>query len=816
MRKILAIILAVVMLGALAPSAFATEASGEGDRVSLVYDLGTLLNGYGSTISLSQLSTDSNGALRYVRSSLTTTTTVKDGVYATEAAASANTIKVAGVSPNLHFRIFGGRYICFEINIPKSGNYSLKVKAQKNKQGQPIKVYVTDAKTFYDQGVFGIAKLGEVAGNYDCYDANSSYTDISSGGNWEEMTVFEDKYIAAGRYVITFQGAGQSGVSSPRAPLGTFTLTGTPVAEETEDLNAITYNVAKIMKDNGIYYASGQNGAVEAEKITYEMTNGLFEVADARGNVTVGGNGATVHNFIKIAQNATVEFKVNIPEDGKYLLDANHQVAKEGAPVVVCADGERVGAYDCYSSESDAPAKFASGDTSVWKNNVRVSENAIELSAGEHIFMFTVQSSGYGIISCFELTNEELEGDSVSLVYVDKTTLEVDETTTISGAVVSSFDGAVKAESDANTVFTSSDSSVIRVDGKTITAVAPGKADVVTTVEGIAAKREITVLDEKVSGNVSLGVYSDVEGYVSVQVNGNNDDDIIKSVPRGSTVTITARTDDPAYIFRGWKRGSKDNGVWISDSAEISFPIMTNTFLTALYDPVAAEDVVNIEFYNYKGQYIETADDVGTKSFGEIKPKTEPTLTGYSAPFWTMDGKVQVSDDTVFTKLTRVVANYGSVEKYDIIIGSGISGAESGSYEYDSELVLNAENEGTWYVDGNPVAYGDSYLHCVWNKAKITFDENKTEAPIITLDAETKENGARMILYDANGANITEVGIIFGKNAVITSFDSKATSKKRGNAQGQFTAMPYDGDGTDARGYLIYKDGDVYRVIYAD
>ena len=49
------------------------------------------------------------------------------------------------------------------------------------------------------------------------------------------------------------------------------------------------------------------------------------------------------------------------------------------------------------------------------------------------------------------------------------------------------------------------------------------------------------------------------------------------------------------------------------------------------------------------------------------------------------------------------------------------------------------------------------------------------------------------ISYDANGVSITEVGILFGEGATIKSFDSKATSKKRGNSQDHYTAMPYDG-----------------------
>ncbi|MBQ3224759.1 MAG: hypothetical protein IJB42_03525, partial [Oscillospiraceae bacterium] len=212
MKKLLAIFLAVTMIATFIPSAFAVETEGEGEQISIVCDLGNLLKDYGSTVSLSQLNTDSNGIFKYVRSSLTTDTTVKDGVYATEAAASGNTIKVAGIVPNLHLRIFGGRYICFEITVPKNGVYSLTTVSQKNTRGQPLNVYMTDAATYYAQDTFEIANLGEIEGTINCYDSTSSYSDITSSGDWELVTVFENKTLAAGRYVITFQGAGQTGV----------------------------------------------------------------------------------------------------------------------------------------------------------------------------------------------------------------------------------------------------------------------------------------------------------------------------------------------------------------------------------------------------------------------------------------------------------------------------------------------------------------------------------------------------------------------------------------------------------------------------
>ena len=73
-----------------------------------------------------------------------------------------------------------------------------------------------------------------------------------------------------------------------------------------------------------------------------------------------------------------------------------------------------------------------------------------------------------------------------------------------------------------------------------------------------------------------------------------------------------------------------------------------------------------------------------------------------------------------------------------------------------------------------------------------------------------------MIEYDAGGKEIVEVGILFGDSSDISveSCMYKATSQKK-LSHGQFTAKP-NGDETVARGYLIYKDGTEYKVVYSD
>lgn len=481
--------------------------------------------------------------------------------------------------------------------------------------------------------------------------------------------------------------------------------------------------------------------------------------------------------------------------------------------------------------------KFTSGNYSATK--------AIYVSGGEDLISTMKLGNyvyGFKSISLTQILNPQMEvtatavafdladGDTsndtatASVKVSGTTNVETTETetteTTIDPREIS--DGFVEY------VSTKPEIATVSADG-TITAVAPGTAKIYAqSIDGAVKSNEIQITvsgevpgeeaaPETVSGNVSLGAYSDVPDSVTVTINGTASENEIESVAVGSTVKAVADTTNPKYKFLGWKRGSAERGVWLTEEATVEFPIMTHTFLTAVYEPVADEAIVNVEFYNYKGQYLDTAENVGNTAFSAIT-KPEPTLTGYSNPFWTLDGVNAIANDTTFTKLTRIVAKYSNTDSFAVTIDSEtIKGATSNTYAYDTELELESVsgNAGTWYVGDKPVAYGASYKHCVWDEANITFDAEETTAPIISIDDKVKDNGARMISYDANGKDIVEVGILFGDNAVVTSFGSKAASKATGDAQGQFTAMP-NGTETTARGYLIYDDNGKYKVIYAD
>ncbi|MBQ2742344.1 MAG: Ig-like domain-containing protein, partial [Oscillospiraceae bacterium] len=408
----------------------------------------------------------------------------------------------------------------------------------------------------------------------------------------------------------------------------------------------------------------------------------------------------------------------------------------------------------------------------------------------------------------------------------DKVALGKTAAASISDKLYNANDWGTYDATGKTVTYASSNPEVAAVNETTgvITAKALGTAEITATVDGAQlAPTTITVADKEATDEVEEVSFmaTSTLGEAGIEVTVTDDDytvgDIDSSIAPGTTVKVTANPVE-GYVFRGWKRGSRDNGVWLSTSSTYSFPLLTNTYLTAIYDVDTATDAaINVEFYNFNGQFL-TSKAVGGNGFGTLASGVAPTLTGYNSYFWTIDGESAVADETVFEKLTRVVAKFTDTDEFAVTIPSNVeSSYTSGTYAYDTEIEMTASAEGLWKVNGEPVAYGDSYTYCVWNKAVITFEAAANDnKPILSIDDNTTD-GARMISYDANGADIVEVGILFGSDANIASAESRAVSRARGTeACGQFTAKAYDGTTTTARAYLIYNDNGTYRVIYAD
>ncbi|MBQ9985750.1 MAG: hypothetical protein IJP38_05530 [Oscillospiraceae bacterium] len=313
----------------------------------------------------------------------------------------------------------------------------------------------------------------------------------------------------------------------------------------------------------------------------------------------------------------------------------------------------------------------------------------------------------------------------------------------------------------------------------------------------------LTPVEGGLDGSVTFFADANIEGgNISANIAYNQGD--IGSVARGKYVRVTANPVS-GYTFRGWVRGSEDNGIWVSSEAEYSFTAMTHTMLTAIYEADAEGDVV--EYYNENGTYLET------KAVGEEAP-VAPALVGYTFDDWYVNNDTLLSD-AVLGALTRAVAKHEvKTDEFNVTVEDGIDVSVDGAYIYDKEVTLTASKEVYWLRDEKVVDFGKTYTFNVWGNTSITTSETGNNLPKIVLDKVVKGD-ARMIEYDDAGYEIVEVGIIFGDDSSIEigSCKEKMVSQ-RDLSHGQFTASS---DYSAARGYIIYKNiNGGLGVIYAD
>ncbi len=306
-----------------------------------------------------------------------------------------------------------------------------------------------------------------------------------------------------------------------------------------------------------------------------------------------------------------------------------------------------------------------------------------------------------------------------------------------------------------------------------------------------------------------------LDNDVVVTVDGIANENKIISAPRGSAISATA-PEISGYKFVGWKRGSNnendDYKSYISDKNPLEMSLLTNTFVTACYVEDDYEAQAMVEYYNQNGDYI------ATKSKDEAAP-TPGAITGFTFEEgnWFIGENTKLDLEAV-TSLTRAVARHTPNANAGKATVNGTPVSDKTAF--DSAITpVATEGFTAWKRDGKVVSYNQEYTYYLWDDTAIT---ESTEAipdsaksgdkklPLIVL--ESGNGGAYMIEYDKADFEIVEVGILFttAGEPTVDSCTAKYTSQ-RNSAHGQFTAKA---DGT-AKGYLIYKDGDAYKVIYA-
>ena len=306
-----------------------------------------------------------------------------------------------------------------------------------------------------------------------------------------------------------------------------------------------------------------------------------------------------------------------------------------------------------------------------------------------------------------------------------------------------------------------------------------------------------------------LFVYSPILGAVTsedIKVGEKLD------IPVGTEISLKAEETVGDYSFVGWKNGA---GILLSTNPEEKFDIITKTVIMAVYDK--KDDSSKVEFWNANGSLIKTVPvDAGAK-FGDIE-KPSASLNGYGAASgWS------ISDDTEINGIVRAVAVYDYEDTGIKVSNVKVNGTAVEDAVYNQKLNLSESGATYWTRNAKTVAFGESFVHYVFNSANgsaiVAHKGAVTVRPVVTLD--TNNGDYSMIEYDAAGMKIVEAGIIYGpnKNISLNSYVTKA-SVKNIKKHGQFIAAPNPDSSLDqsvARGYIVYiNDKNEYKVAYSD
>lgn len=312
--------------------------------------------------------------------------------------------------------------------------------------------------------------------------------------------------------------------------------------------------------------------------------------------------------------------------------------------------------------------------------------------------------------------------------------------------------------------------------------------------------------------STAMDVIAPEDDKVSFAVTTNlpNATPTVKSLSRGVEVDISEYTQPiEGFKFVGWKRGAdaSDENAWVDITGD-SYTVWTNTYLTAIYEPVAEESAKVVEFWNQNGAYLGKA----TEATYATDVKRVPSLIGFGIfRGWFTDGNVQLTADTELKAgTTNAVAQYEDGEVSGVTLnGNAVTEANV----YNKAIPFSASIDGftCWKRDGKIISYDADYIHYVWDATAITEDDDviADKTPVAILEYNAGYD-AYMLEYDDGDYEIVEAGIIFGGDTV-DSCTKKYTSQRK-VSHNQFTVPAENGN---AKGYIIWKDAfGAYRIDY--
>ncbi len=455
-------------------------------------------------------------------------------------------------------------------------------------------------------------------------------------------------------------------------------------------------------------------------------------------------------------------------------------------------------------------------------------------SAGEYLIIFNtnlevweqnpVDENGYQHFYLSGIKLTPVAEDYVTSFDVSgKTEFKVGDTETLTAKATYAEAGESALTEGVTYKSSNTEVATVSADGK-VTAAMAGSALISATLDatGNTASYWITVDAKEAETAVSYIVRakdSALDGAVSIEGFDAYVPGKTAQAALGETVVAKAMPEyvsgEKKYCFVYWQLA---NGDYVSNEARYEHTATTNFTLEAVYDDVTEGAEKIAELYKDNGEYIGRGTVVG----GILQTPAQPTLTGYVFSKWITDSTEEAFDfnQQLTAQVTRLVARFVKDETVKhAFTASQFKDTYEDEYSYDTPVTLRHNAAKHWTRNGAVVAYGTEYTYHIWDTANIEYSNVVIdEVPLVYLDPVAKD-GARMIEYDAAGKTVIEAGILFGaeesaNKPTVISYASKARAVNKEN-HGQFTAIPGD-ENTRARGYLIYKDGTEYKIVYSD
>ena len=729
----------------------------------------------------------------------------------------------------------GNAWMVFKIQIPK-GIYDFDVNIAEYLYGPGIDVYLFPSDGINSAGPAQFNPLTPV-GHFDTYSEKGNGNTFINKDVATVVIDKEDDYFVVLR--LTDSGHYNTGSKNREILyLAKFIFTETPPSSVTFDSETValtkggTATVKATAKD-----ANGN--AIAIADVSYKSEDSSIATVDEKtGEITALKDGKTnIIASVDLYPTISAKIPVNVQDYTHEYIFNTTVLTEETITALTVAEADKNNGYyggvlrklsliaDDYKyideTKSDLWAVSSLGGTvgniAGDRFNIGIPLSSIGLDNPVSRFVLKLKVKYPGIydlgIACGAHATKALSAD----VYM----IKADGVTTLSNAIirsnkkVGSIDGSIGSSSgdvlgvvnlEAEDYYLIFDLWNGMPKGDNKHNIYPTSAKL-TLHEGEIVEADESVALESKKLSFAVGLTDSAEITVNgIAHNGN----LIYSFDRSDEITVEAGVAPEGKRFKAWVQGTADNGIWKSGDEKYTFKIMTHTYLTAVYEDVPTEDAYVVEYYNENGKYFATKEADGTTP---VLPNT-PTLTGYTFDMWTVDGETKFDNSSILTeKLTRAVAKYTA---NDIAANNFVKyNGQDKTGKFGTDVVLSDAQATHWIRDGRVVAYGTDYTHYIWDATSIYCSYAPIENNPVVVIEDTLVDGANMIEYDAGNKKIIEVGILFGTATVdVSSCRYKATSQWNKN-HGQFTASR-NSDEAYARGYLIYDDGGVYKVIYTD